>query len=403
MGIFIRNKPHEERANLYPVTPSPMVVDFGTFITGQSLDEIEHLKNSDIYTATNIISGDIAKCMIRERPDGIVSKPQIVNVLRTKPDTNLTSYSWLYAITMYTLLYGSAFAIIRRNGTQVTKLQLVSPHTITILQDTESKELSYEYIDPDNQKKETIKGKDMLHFRLNSIDGISGRSPLKALVPEIDMQTSGTRLLGSYFKKGIFGGAILKLTKGSVNNDVKRQIKKDFESINSGTQNANSVLVLDSTQEYETFTVNTDLLKLIQSNTFSTKQIAKVFGIPLNRFGMELVNSQDGTQNSIYIASTLSGYARMICDELNLKLNIDVELDFASLLNDTLDERKKRMFEGTAKGIEYLEPNEVRAYYGYPETDESQFSKIGDSSVNVPRETNNQDEEATNNDENGDA
>lgn len=403
MGIFIRNKPHEERANLYPVTPSPMVVDFGTFITGQSLDEIEHLKNSDIYTATNIISGDIAKCMIRERPDGIVSKPQIVNVLRTKPDTNLTSYGWLYAITMYTLLYGSAFAIIRRNGTQVTKLQIVSPHTITILQDTESKELSYEYIDPDNQKKETIKGKDMLHFRLNSIDGISGRSPLKALVPEIDMQTSGTRLLGSYFKKGIFGGAILKLTKGSVNNDVKRQIKKDFESINSGTQNANSVLVLDSTQEYETFTVNTDLLKLIQSNTFSTKQIAKVFGIPLNRFGMELVNSQDGTQNSIYIASTLSGYARMICDELNLKLNIDVELDFASLLNDTLDERKKRMFEGTAKGIEYLEPNEVRAYYGYPETDESQFSRMTDSRVNVPRETNNQDEEAINNDENGDA
>lgn len=403
MGIFIRNKPHEERANLYPVTPSPMVVDFGTFITGQSLDEIEHLKNSDIYTATNIISGDIAKCLIRERPDGIVSKPQIVNILRSKPDTNLTSYGWLYAITMYTLLYGSAFAIIRRNGTQVTKLQIVSPHTITILQDTESKELSYEYIDPDNQKKETIKGKDMLHFRLNSIDGISGRSPLKALVPEIDMQTSGTRLLGSYFKKGIFGGAILKLTKGSVNNDVKRQIKKDFESINSGTQNANSVLVLDSTQEYETFTVNTDLLKLIQSNTFSTKQIAKVFGIPLNRFGMELVNSQDGTQNSIYIASTLSGYARMICDELNLKLNIDVELDFASLLNDTLDERKKRMFEGTAKGIEYLEPNEVRAYYGYPETDESQFSRMTDSRVNVPRETNNQDEEATNNDENGDA
>lgn len=403
MGIFIRNKPHEERTNLYPVTPSPMVVDFGTFITGQSLDEIEHLKNSDIYTATNIISGDIAKCMIRERPDGIVSKPQIINVLRTKPDTNLTSYGWLYAITMYTLLYGSAFAIIRRNGTQVTKLQIVSPHTITILQDTESKGLSYEYIDPDNQKKETIKGKDMLHFRLNSIDGISGRSPLKALVPEIDMQTSGTRLLGSYFKKGIFGGAILKLTKGSVNNDVKRQIKKDFESINSGTQNANSVLVLDSTQEYETFTVNTDLLKLIQSNTFSTKQIAKVFGIPLNRFGMELVNSQDGTQNSIYIASTLSGYARMICDELNLKLNIDVELDFASLLNDTLDERKKRMFEGTAKGIEYLEPNEVRAYYGYPETDESQFSRMTDSRVNVPRETNNQDEEANNNDENGDA
>ncbi|MRB12804.1 phage portal protein, partial [Bacillus thuringiensis] len=95
----------------------------------------------------------------------------------------------------------------------------------------------------------------------------------------------------------------------------------------SGTQNANSVLVLDNSQEYETFTVNTDLLKLIQSNTFSTKQIAKVFGIPLNRFGMELVNSQDGIQNSLYLASTLSGYARMIVDELNAKLGLNCEMN----------------------------------------------------------------------------
>lgn len=383
MGIFLRNKQPEQRAGMFPVSPSPMIVDFGQFVTGASLDEIDHLKNSDIYTATNIISGDIAKCTVRTKPNAKENK-MLIDLLTKNPDTNHTGYSWLYAITMHTLLYGSAFAIIRRNGGRIEKLEIVSPHTITILQNTETKELSYEYLDSDEQTKENIAGSDMLHFRLNSLDGITGRSPLKALKPEIDMQTSGTGLLASYFKKGIFGGAILKLTKGSVNNEIKRQIKKDFEAINSGTQNANSVMVLDSTQEYQTFTVNTDLLKLIQSNTFSTKQIAKVFGIPLNRFGMELVNSQDGTQNSIYLASTLSGFAKMICDEINKKLDTEIEMDFASLLNDTQDERRKRLFEGKSKGIEYIDPNEVRAYYGYEATDENKFNRIGS---NVSRET----------------
>ncbi|MRB49367.1 phage portal protein, partial [Bacillus thuringiensis] len=138
--------------------------------------------------------------------------------------------------------------------------------------------------------------------------------------------------------------------------------------------------VLDNSQEYETFTVNTDLLKLIQSNTFSTKQIAKVFGIPLNRFGMELVNSQDGIQNSLYLASTLSGYARMIVDELNAKLGLNCEMNFENLLNDTLDERRKRLFAGEASGIEVLEVNEIREYYGYEALDDP-------APRNVSRET----------------
>lgn len=388
MGLFLRGKP--EQRTVFPVTPTPMILDFDTFLTGTSADRIEHLKNSDVYTATNIIAGDIAKSSLRTAPNAQENK-LVVDLLNKRPDTNHTGYTWLYSITMYTLLYGSAFAIIRRNQADVvTKLEIVSPHTITIAQDTETKELYYEYNDPDTQDITTFPSEDILHFRLNTIDGIVGRSPLSALVPEIEMQKAGTNLLGSYFRKGIFGGAILKLTKGTVNNDVKRQIKKDFESINSGTQNANSVLVLDSSQEYETFTVNTDLLKLIQSNTFSTKQIAKVFGIPLNRFGMELVNSQDGIQNNLYIASTLSGYSRMICDELNSKLGVELEMDFKNLLNDTQDERRKRLFAGESAGIDVLETNEIREYYGYEPLENPETVTV---EPDVSRETNRKDDD----------
>ncbi|MRB67530.1 phage portal protein, partial [Bacillus thuringiensis] len=117
---------------------------------------------------------------------------QVMKLLSTRPDTNHTSYTWLYGITMYALVYGSAFAIIRRNGNVVTRLQVVSPYTVTILQDSNTKELYYEYQDPDKTDVETFASSDVLHFRLNTIDGILGRSPLSALQPEIEMQTAGT-------------------------------------------------------------------------------------------------------------------------------------------------------------------------------------------------------------------
>lgn len=350
--MLFYHKKREERGEFN----APFAIDFNA-ITMQSFDTTHALDNSDLYTAMNIIASDIAK-------SEFTGGARMAKFME-HPDTNFTTYGWLWSITMQLLLHGNAFAIIRKNNMgAITRLQIVPPHSISIGQNVRTKELTYEFTDCDLNTVETFSSKDILHFRLNSIDGITGRSPLKSLIPEVDMQRAGVGLLKTYFQKGLFGGAILKMNKGMLDNETKKQIKRDFEAINSGTANANSVLVLDSTQEYQTFTVNTDLLKIINNNQFSTNQIAKVFGIPLNRFGQELVNSADQPQNDLYIASTLSNYAIIIGDEMSFKLGVELELDFATLRNDTQAERVTRLMRGSSQGYGKLTTNEVRAYYG---------------------------------------
>ncbi len=61
---------------------------------------------------------------------------------------------------------------------------------------------------------------------------------------------------------------------------------------------------------------------------FSTQQIAKVLGIPVSRFGQELVNSSDTGQNDIYIASTIAMYESSICDEIKPKIRGRVGVRF---------------------------------------------------------------------------
>ena len=171
-------------------------------------------------------------------------------------------------------------------------------------------------------------------------------------------------MLSSFFKKGIQAGGVLKLKNGKVNNTAKKKIKKDFEEINSGASNANSVIVLDESQDFSHFDVNTDILKMIQNNVYSTKQIAKAFGIPLSRFGMELVNSKDDAANDVYVSSTLRALSRMITDELYIKLGINVELDFSTLTGQDTASRLNKLMEDGDGGDGILYINEARRYYG---------------------------------------
>src|SRR5699024_10186445 len=155
------------------------------------------------------------------------------------------------------------------------------------------------------------------------------------------------------------------LLNGTVNNASKTQIRKDFEEVNG----SGGTIVLDDSQEFTESKINTEVLKLIRANEFSTQQIAKVLGIPINRFGQELVNSSDTGQNDIYIASTIAMYESSICDELNLKLGLDLELDLSKLRQDTPEDRLRRIAEGRVKSefAQALTINDARGYLGFDE------------------------------------
>lgn len=89
---------------------------------------------------------------------------------------------------------------------------------------------------------------------------------------------------------------------------------------------------------------------------------------------MELVNSTDSGANDIYIASTISQYERAICDEIEIKTGNELELDLTTLLNDTYEDRRKRVFEGkqSKELLKAIKTNEIRDYLGYADVEEGE-------------------------------
>ena len=331
---------------------------------------LKALTNSDIYTGVNIIAGDIAQSPFKPVNNSTVDD-SLLTLLNKEPKENQSHYTMMYAVVSNLILTGNAYILIHRNNDKsVKELEFVETQQVNVIRDLVTGEYRYEVNMPYGNIMYKCTPNDILHFKLTTTDGWLGRSPLLSLNDEISLQTNGLKVLNNFFSKGVFSGGILKLLNGTVNNKTKAKIRQDFENVNG----AGGTIVLDDTQEFTENKINTEVLKLIQANKFSTQQIAKVLGIPVNRFGQELVNSSDTGQNDIYIASTIAMYESSICDEINLKLGVELELDLSKLRQDTKEDRLRRIAEGKVKSefAQALTVNDARSYLGFQEIDEGQ-------------------------------
>lgn len=315
------------------------------------------LLQSDIFNAVRIISSDIASADYK-----VVNNSKIEDILNKQANGSTTAYNFMFTLISNTLLNGNGFAEIERDKAgMVTGLRNVKSNLVTILENEDETELGYRVIG--NNETRDINSKDMIHLKAFTVDGKKGISPIYSLKPELAMQKNGTNLLVNSFKRGITTNGILKLSKGRLNNESKKEIRESFEEANSGSQNSGSVMILDEGETFEQLTVDTKVLEMIQNNKYSTQQIAKVFGIPLNRFGMELVNSSDVQANDLYVSSTLNAYVNMIVQELDSKLNTEIEISFATLLGASKEALLLKLIE-EKQGEGVLTVNEVRAFYG---------------------------------------
>lgn len=360
MGLFINNG--------NPVTEQQFIdyINTGTVYT-TNFTGLKALTNSDIYTGVNIIAGDIAQSPFKPVETTTIDE-SLLHILNKEPKENQSHYTMMYAVVSNLILTGNAYVLIHRNNDDsVKELEFVETQQVNVIRDLATGLYRYEVNMPYGNIMYKCEPRDILHFKLSTTDGWLGRSPLLSLNDEISLQTNGLKVLNNFFSKGVFSGGILKLLNGTVNNQTKAKIRQDFETVNG----AGGTIVLDETQDFTENKINTEVLKLIQANKFSTQQIAKVLGIPVSRFGQELVNSSDTSQNDIYIASTIAMYESSICDEINLKLGVELELDLSKLRQDTKEDRLRRIAEGKVKSefAQALTVNDARTYLGFQEVD----------------------------------
>ncbi|MBS0953413.1 phage portal protein [Lactiplantibacillus plantarum] len=273
------------------------------------------LRNSDVYSAINIIANDLASNKI------LVPKSSVLETrLNDKPNANMSGRDFKFALAAQMLLSGNSFALITDDG-----FQFIPNSQMIVQQDDITGQLTYIYT-PNGQRSRQIAPDSVLHFKSFTQDGAVGISPLYSLQSEVALQKKGNDLLKGFFNSP--SRNILKVHKTDLSSNAKANIRNKFEEAN---KNVLSTVILDDSMDLQGLTVDEGLLKAINSNQFSSEKIAAAFLIPKSMLGVEEVHSSAAQVAAQYYQSSIYKYMDCFTSELAFKLGKQVIYDDSRL------------------------------------------------------------------------
>lgn len=340
-------------------------------LDGLSYASVSAIKNSDVFTAVLTLASDIAASPIMVHQNGVEEKDSdLFRLLNEKPNDYYSGYFFKFILVANALMNGQSYAEIVRDkeGTPLELIHLLNSE-VYVEQLQDRNEILYRYY-PSGGKERVLKPENVLHIKFFSMDGITGMSPLSSLKHEIESQEAGKRLVTDFFRRGVNLSGIVNMKKGHLSPEAKDKIRNEFEKANSGIKNQQRVVVLDENMEFSQLEINTKVLEVVNNYTHSTKQIAKVFGLPAHKLGIEQVNTSLEQANLDYLTNTLSNYFAAIASELNFKmlpypLNLQRKFQFDTRRFRETDAKTKRenVIALLQNGIFSL--NNALAEYGY--------------------------------------
>ncbi|WP_141771758.1 phage portal protein, partial [Bacillus licheniformis] len=165
--------------------------------------------------------------------------------------------------------------------------------------------------------------------------------------------------------------AILKYDDSEYNDEQIIALKEQFE--NSQLRNNSGLIMLDDTMSFDRLQVPTEVLNFLNSYKFSTQQVAKAFGLPLSKLGIETVNTSLKDSGIEYYRNTLYPIFSMMNAEIEEKLfaqapyEVTLDYDVSRLVDSDPEIKLERVTQLWQKKIILL--NEARAEFGYPPVD----------------------------------
>ena len=265
------------------------------------------LANSDIFTAVMMISSDLAKMDILVKNNNVHDPAHPIEMLLNKKPNNIyDGYTFKFIVFANALLTKHGYVeIVRDNKGQPTELYHLKTSQVELKQ--KNNRLYYLH-----KGEREINYADVIDYKPYSLDGVDGLSMLSSLTPDLEMQKHSKSFFANFFKHGTQAGGLLKIKGVNLSKEAREKLREEFQKANSGADNAGKVLVLDDSMDFDKFEIDTEILKLINTSQHSTAQVAKVFGIPLHKFGIETSNMSLKDSMADYLQSTLSTYMKGI-------------------------------------------------------------------------------------------
>lgn len=341
----------------------------GALTFGSLYNNYTAMNISAFFAACSLISNTIAMLPLKV----LVNSDEGQNETTTHPvavcfDSKknvISKFTMLKLIVQSVILRGNGFVYIERNGDVVTGLRYVEASDVIINYQKETKKLWYQI--PFISSK-YIYPKDMLHFVLNSYDGVNGVSLLSYACRALKIANASENSAKNFFDNGMNVNGLLKVTT-PITAQQKQEIRNSWNQAYNGE--GGGLAIINANMEYQQLQLSPADSQLLASRQFNVQDIARFFNINPLLLGGEsgaTYSSLEMLQNA-FLIHTLMPYIAMIENEMNRKLlnenesNLTIILETNELLR--IDKQAQANYYKTMVDTGVLSRNEVRKELGY--------------------------------------
>ena len=303
--------------------------------------------------------------------------------LLRKPNPFMTMLNFLKFVVVNMALRGNAFALIERNrnGDAIALVPL-AVDSVTI--DTDG-ELIY-WVQPKDQERFPVSPENILHFKVFSLDGIVGLSPIEYQAETLGLAKAGQQWSSRFMRKGGFTGGYVIYEQFLTDAQQKQVLAKFPDVRKADTDDIGKMAILQGGPKITPAGISQKDAQFIESQQFQEEAMAGIYGVPLwlaNRAGKTSIMGSNLEQQLIgFVTFGLKPYIDVVEDELNDKLfrtsGRFVEFVVEGLLRADSAGRAAYYTAalGGSGGSGWLSINQVRAKENEPPLDGDEYNRV---------------------------
>lgn len=248
--------------------------------------------------------------------------------------------------------YGRFFAYVIRNkyGNISEIIPFRNQVNVGVNMDTNGR-VYYTYSTNDGKPGMAFAGREIMHLKLNTLDGFTGMSPIRQAANTLGLAMAQEEHLSSLMKNGARPTGALETDHIFQDESKGQRVLDQWNNTYAGSSNSGKTAMLENGLKYKPITISPADTELVKQRIFSRVQICAIFRVPPHRVGVLEAKAYDRLEdnNRAYMRDVLVPLLKKIEDWYNEQLG-DSEL---SLRYDTREfTRGDRLSQVEAVGQE---------------------------------------------------
>lgn len=302
---------------------------------GVSVTKTTALQHAPLWRGVNLISRSVGKLpfyVYQRNGEGKdkATKHPAYKLLRRKPNSLMTAFTFKQTLTAHVILQGNAYAYIQRRGDSrpVELLPLLPDRTYPVRED--GKLLYITSVggtleDPQSSVRKILP-ENILHIKGLGYDGLVGYSLIEygadAIGHGMAMEKYGSR----YFRNNARPSVVIE-HPGSISEPAAKRLRESWDQLYAGIENAHRTAILEEGMKINPMQINARDSQLIEARKMDLTTQANLLCLPPHKVGGDGRTSYNSLEmeNQDYLDDSLDPWLVAIEEECQEKLLTEKE------------------------------------------------------------------------------